>query len=69
MQSLKFFLILSSMQLLYYLLLFVLGISVLAALLIASGVLHISVHNTSERDDLPEDIRKLLDDDEEDKEE
>ena len=57
------------MQLLYYLLLFVLGISVLAALLIASGVLHISVHNTSERDDLPEDIRKLLDDDEEDKEE
>ena len=53
------------MQLLYYLFLFLVAVSALIALLIATGVLHISVHKTSNPDDLPEEIRELFDEDEE----
>jgi len=61
------FLNFGKMYFLYYLLLFLLAISALIAVLIATGVLHISVHNSSDPDDLPEEIRKLLDEEEEDK--
>lgn len=53
------------MQILYYLLLLVLAVSALIALLLASGVLHISVHDMSNPDDLPDEIREMLNDEEE----
>lgn len=50
------------MGFLYYLLLFVLAISALIAILMATGVLHIEVYKSSNPDDLHEEIRELPDD-------
>ncbi len=57
------------MQFLYYLLLFVLAISALIAILLATGVLHIEVYKSSDPDDLSEDIHNLPDEKEDDKKE
>lgn len=57
------------MQFLYYLLLFLVAVSALIAILIAMGVLHIEVYRSSDPDDLPEEVRDLLDEDEDNQKE
>ncbi|MDZ4847062.1 MAG: hypothetical protein SH857_16135 [Chitinophagales bacterium] len=56
------------MQLLYYLLLFVLALSALIAILIATGVLNVSIYNTSNPDELQDEIRELLEEENEEEE-
>jgi len=54
------------MQFLYYLLIFVLVVSAIVAILMATGVLHIEVYTDSNHDNLPDEVRKHLEDESED---